>query len=86
MKVIIFGCGNISELAYYYLRDDSDHEVIAFTMNKEYITSSFLDLPVVEFENIENIYDPSEYYLFAPVSARNLNKLREKIYIEGKNK
>jgi sugar O-acyltransferase (sialic acid O-acetyltransferase NeuD family) len=87
MKVIIFGTGNISELAYYYLRDDSEHEVVAFTMNKEYIqTNSFLDLPIVEFENIENIYSPSEYYLFAPVSARNLNKLREKIYIEGKNK
>jgi len=87
MKVIIFGTGNISELAYYYLRDDSEHEVVAFTMNKEYIqTNSFLDLPIIEFENIENIYSPSEYYLFAPVSARNLNKLRERIYIEGKNK
>lgn len=89
MKVIIFGCGNISELAYYYLRDDSDHEVVAFTINESFLNNEnniFLNLPVISFENLENIYPPSEYKLFAPISARNINGLREKIYKEGKEK
>jgi len=87
MKVIIFGCGNIAELAYYYLRDDTKYDIVAFTINKEYIVeNTFLDLPIVEFENIENIYSPNEYFLFAPISAKYLNKLREKIFNEGKQK
>ena len=87
MDVIIFGCGNIAELAYYYLRDDSNYNVVAFTQNKEFITSNtYLGLPVVAFEDITAIYSPQLYYMFAPISARQLNKFREKIYIEGKQK
>lgn len=87
MKVIIFGTGEISEIAYYYLRDDSMHNVIAFTVNKDYLKNEFFcTLPVIPFEDIEIMYPPSEYYLFAPLSARNLNKFREKIYNEGKQK
>jgi len=87
IKTIIFGCGNISEIAYNYLNDDDRYSVVAFTQNREYVTETmFLDLPVVEFESIANIYDPAEYYLFAPLSATKLNKFREKIYMEGKQK
>lgn len=87
MKTIIFGCGNISEIAYNYLNDDERYSVVAFTVNRDYVTDTmFLNLPVVEFESIENIYDPAEYYLFAPISATKLNKFREKIYNEGKLK
>ena len=87
MKVVIFGCGNIAELAFYYLRDDSEHKVVAFTQHSSYIKELFfLDLPVVPFESIEEKYPPTEFFLFAPVSAIHLNKLRESIYLEGKKK
>jgi len=87
MKVIIFGCGRISELAYYYLRDDSMYEVVAFTVHKEYMKDVFFqNKPVIEFEKLEDFYDPNEYYMFAPISATKLNKLRESVYNEGKNK
>lgn len=87
MKVVIFGCGNIAELAFYYLRDDSEYEVCAFTQHSAYLTNKFfMDLPVVPFENIEEFYPPKEFYLFAPISANRLNKFRESVYVEGKNK
>jgi sugar O-acyltransferase (sialic acid O-acetyltransferase NeuD family) len=85
MKVIIFGCGNISEVAYYYLRDDTKHEVVAFTVERDFYKEEiFLGFPVVPFEDLLTLYDPSEYQLFAPISATNLNKLRERIYNDGK--
>jgi len=87
MKVIIFGCGNISEVAYSYLRDDSTYDVVAFTINREYIKENeFLGIPIVAFEDLNEIYPPSDYFLFAPLSARNLNKFRERIYNEGKER
>lgn len=86
-KVIIFGVLDSAELAHWYLENDSDHEVVAFTANKAYIKQdSFKGLPLVAFENVEEVYSPSEYKLFAPMTGRKMNLLREKIYLEGKKK
>ena len=86
-KVIIFGVLDTAELAHWYLENDSEHEVVAFTVNQEYIKEdTFKGLPVVPFENLEFEYPPGQYKLFAPMTGRNMNQLREKVYLEGKEK
>jgi len=86
-KVIIFGVLDTAELAHYYLTNDSKHEVIAFTLSKAYINSKmFKGLPVIPFEEIETVYPPNEYFLFAPMTAKKMNSLRENIYKQGKAK
>ena len=86
-KVIIFGVLDTAELAHYYLEHDSEHEVVAFTINREYIKEeSFHELPVVAFEDVEKIYAPEEYSFFAPMTGRNMNRNRENIYNEAKAK
>jgi hypothetical protein len=37
-KVIIFGILDNSELAHYYLTTDSEYDVVAFTVNEEFLT------------------------------------------------
>ena len=84
-KVVIFGVLDTAELAHYYLQNDSDHEVVAFTVSKEYLKeNTFKGLPVVPFEDLPSSYPPSEYQLFAPMTAKKMNQLREKIYLQGK--
>jgi len=39
-EIIIFGNGQIGELAEFYFRKDSAHKVVAFTANKEFIKSN----------------------------------------------
>jgi sugar O-acyltransferase (sialic acid O-acetyltransferase NeuD family) len=86
-KIIIFGNSDLSELAHYYFTHDSVHEVVAFSVNEKYLgKKEFLGLPVFPFENIENAFPPSDFKLFAPLTGRNMNKNREKIYIESKTK
>ncbi len=86
-KVIIFGVLDTAELAHYYLEHDSEHSVVAFTVHKKYLESTeFKGLPVVAFEDLESTYPPSEYQLFAPMTGQNMNRLREKVYLEGKAK
>lgn len=86
-KVIIFGVLDTAELAHYYLSKDSEHEVIAFTVSKEYLTQErFHGLPVVPFEDLEKMYPPSEFKLFAPMTGKGMNKIREGIYLSGKKK
>jgi sugar O-acyltransferase (sialic acid O-acetyltransferase NeuD family) len=78
-KIIIFGINDLAELAWFYMDN-----LEAFTVNKEYLTQNkFHELPVVSFEELEQHYPPSDYYLFAPIAD---NILREKIYNEGKSK
>ena len=86
-KVVIFGVLDTAELAHFYLENDSEHEVVAFTINKEYLKEEvFRGLPVVPFEEVETYYSPEEYSFFAPMTARNMNRNREKIYLEAKAK
>jgi sugar O-acyltransferase (sialic acid O-acetyltransferase NeuD family) len=86
-KVIIFGVLDTAELAHYYLEHDSEHEVVAFSVNREYIQEeSFRGLPLVAFEDVENIFSPSDYSFFAPMTGRNMNRNREAVYNQVKAK
>jgi len=86
-KVVIFGLKDFAELAYFYLTNDSDFEVVAFTASKEYCQEShFHGLPVVPFEELENYYPPIEFNLFAPMSGVGMNKLRRNVFEQGKQK
>ena len=87
-KVIIFGIQDYAELAHYYLKNDSEHKVVGFSVNSEFMPAdrSFKGLPVFEFEGIENKFPPTEYKLFAPMAPKGMNKLREKVYNQIKEK
>lgn len=85
--VVIFGVLDTAELAHYYLENDSDYNVVAFTVNRDYLTDKYFHgLPVVEFESLETYYPPEEFYLFAPMTAKKMNKAREAVYSEGKDR
>ena len=85
-KVVIFGTELIAELAHYYLTNDSEHDVVAFTVNKAYIKSeTFCGLPVVPFEDIETSHPKSDFKMFAPLSERKMNQVRAKVYAEIKS-
>eukprot|EP01137_Pigoraptor_chileana_P035304 Opistho-2@29102 len=87
-KIILFGIQDFAELAHYYLEKDSEHEVVAFSVNEQFLPEQplFRGLPVVGFENIEEVYPPNEYKFFAPMSPVRMNRLREEIYHKIKDK
>lgn len=86
-KLIIFGTGDIAQIANYYFKIDSSHEVVAFTVDKEFVSSdTFEGLPLLPFENIEEVYPPNEYKMFIALSYSNLNHLRESKYNDAKAK
>lgn len=85
--VIIFGIGQLAEVAHFYLENDSEHSVVAFTVDQQFIQQeSFRGLPIVAFEDIEARYLPSKYKMFVPISYRKVNALRKDKYQEAKNK
>ena len=92
-KVIIFGTLDTAELAHYYLTNDSEYVIEAFTVNEKYLNNPFFkprgsekDYPVVPFEKINEIYPPDDFYLFSPMTGVKMNTIRKTIYEEGKRK
>lgn len=86
-KVVIFGSGKIADEAYFYLTNDSPHEIVAFTVDGAYATDKEkLGLPVVAFEDVEARYPPGEFKMFVAVGYQDLNKLRAQKYDEAKTK
>jgi len=86
-KVIIFGTGDIAQIAYLYLSEEKKYEVVSFTVDKNYLKNETLfNLPVVPFEDIQEKYSPDEYKMFIPLGYSRLNKLREQKFKEAKEK
>lgn len=86
-KIVIIGDGETAELAYEYFTHDSSHEVVAFSVEREYAKKETLfGLPVVHFEDLERIYPPAEYSAFVAISYTQLNRVRARLYQAAKQK
>lgn len=85
-KLIIFGAGDIAQLAHYYFSTDSHYEVSAFTVDASYIEKpDFCDLPIVPFEDIATKYPPGDYHFFVALSYSKLNEVRKDKYLAAKS-
>lgn len=84
-KIILFGTGEISELAYFYFTNDSEYEVVAFCCDKEYIKDdSFCDLPLFSLEEIQQKFPSNKFKMHVALSYSKLNKIREEKYLQVK--
>lgn len=85
-RLLIFGAGDIARLAHHYFMRDSDHEVVAFTVDAQYRQAdTFLDLPLVPFEEVTGSYPPAECKMFVALSYAKMNKLRAQKYDQAKH-
>jgi len=85
IPLVIFGAGNIAQLAHYYFTADSIYKVVAFTVDEVYITTNFFcGLPVVSFEKVAKIYSPETHEIFVALSYSKLNQVRRGKYLAAK--
>ena len=83
--LVIFGASSIAQLAHYYFTNDSEHEVVAFTVDSQYINGSvFCGLPLVAFDDIAHKFPPDTHSLFIALSYSKLNSIRKEKYLAGK--
>ncbi len=86
-KLVLFGDSAFAEVAYELFTHDSAYEVVAFTINKEYIKQeSLFGLPVVAYEEVEKLYPPREYEMHIALVYNTLNRIREKFYTDARKK
>lgn len=86
-SVIIFGIGDTGECIHYYLTNDSNYDVAAFTLDKKYIKEpTFHGLPIVPFDEVEKEFPPEKYDMFIAIGFTDLNSDRAKRFHEAKKK
>lgn len=80
-KLVIVGAGEFGEIAYEYFTEDSPYEVVAFAVEKKYKeTDEMRGLPVIDFEDMEQKYPPSDYETFVAITYVKLNRARRRVY------
>jgi len=86
-KIVIFGMGDIAQIANYYFEIDSPYTVVAFTVDRPYLVGSeYEGKPLIAFDEVLKKFPPSEYKMFIALSYAQMNKLRERKYFETKEK
>jgi sugar O-acyltransferase (sialic acid O-acetyltransferase NeuD family) len=86
-KLVIVGDGETAEIAYEYFTYDSKYQVVAFSVERAYLKKNkMFKLPVVPFEDLENLYSPKKYELYIAVSFTELNRVRTRLYKQAKAK
>ncbi|MCX7086989.1 MAG: acetyltransferase [Methylococcales bacterium] len=87
-KIIIYGAGPLAEIMYYHFTHESNYDVVAFCMDKDYITAEqFCGLPLVDVAVVTQLYPPSKVQMFVAIGYKKMrnrallfNKAKQKGY------
>jgi sugar O-acyltransferase (sialic acid O-acetyltransferase NeuD family) len=83
-NIILFGTGDIARLAHVYFATDSEHTVVAFTVDRDWCKEdTFRGLPLVPFDEVAQRFPPSQHRMFVAVSYAHVNRLRAAKYAEA---
>lgn len=75
----------MADIAYEYFTNDSDYQVVAFTVHSSYFKEEEkFGLPVYRFERINEYVEPDETSIFIAIGYHDMNRLRVKILSEAK--
>lgn len=75
--LVIFGAGELGQLARTYFTAEAKREVVALTVDAAHVAgAASTDLPVVAFDALEASFAPSDVDLFIAIGYRSLNDAR----------
>ncbi|WP_422134202.1 acetyltransferase [Endozoicomonas sp. ALD040] len=86
-NLVIFGNGEQAELAWFYFSKDTEYNVVAFVVDKDFKESdTFCDLPLITTDDLTRDYPPEKNSVFVAIGYNQVNKLRESKYLQMKEK
>jgi len=83
--LVLIGDSVFAQIACEFFQFDSDYEVVGFSVESRFLTRQELfGRPIVAFENLPDLYLPSDHYAFVPIVFTQFNRLRTRLYCECK--
>ena len=80
-KLVLVGDSAFAEVAYEYFTYDSEYEIVAFSVEREFLRRDRLfGLPVVPFEELEDHFPPAGHEFYAALVYTQGNALRTRLY------
>lgn len=80
-KIVIFGATQFSSMLHQIIERESAAKIVAYTINENYISDKSIKhynkYPLVPFEEIENIYPPSDYKILNSIGYLKMNSIRQ---------
>lgn len=87
MKCVIFGLTTFAQMIRHLEEKFYDVEVVAYTVDGKYKTEDVFDgLPVVAFEELEQLYPNTEYSVLIGLGYSHMNNIRKQKFEEIKSK
>jgi sugar O-acyltransferase (sialic acid O-acetyltransferase NeuD family) len=75
--LVIFGVGELGQLAHYYFTHDSPRTIAGFAVDADYAKTESIDgLPVVAFDSITERFPPTTHDVFVAIGYTGLNHAR----------
>ena len=85
--LVIFGAGEIAQLAHYYFHHDSNYRVVAFTVDDEYVSNDLFEgLPLLPFSELGQAFPVDACEVFVALSYAKINILRQQKYLAVKSR
>ena len=76
-RLVIFGIGQIAEVAKYLFTEDSEFAFSGFTVDGDYCDrSEHLGFPVIPFEDVTDRFPPDDFSIFVAMGYGAVNKQR----------
>jgi sugar O-acyltransferase (sialic acid O-acetyltransferase NeuD family) len=77
---VIVGDSAFAEIAYEYFTHDSEYDVVAFSVERDYLQrDTLLGVPVVAFEELADRYTPAEHAVYVALTYTQLNRARARL-------
>lgn len=77
INVVIVGNSIASEIVYGYISSDERYNIVAFTVDEEFISEvTKFDLPVVDIAVLENRFPCNNYQILLGIGYKNVNQNR----------
>ena len=86
-NLIIIGTGMLAEVAISYFKEYTNYSIKGVACHKEYKKSdNIFNLDLLDIDTLNETHSPKDYLIFIAIGYNKMNKVREKIYMELKNK
>jgi len=86
-QIVVFGAGQIAQVAAAYIDAHGPDEIVGFTVDAAWRKAdTFAGRPLVDWERLEERFAPGAVKLLGPLSYQRLNELRRDRHREGRRR